>query len=253
MPSPPWKGELVMGGAITSEIRKIFTTRLWWGMALGMAALDIGGCGALVGSDFGEGPDGDAGNPFRDEHPLAISSTTPSWSRTSTLFPWPWSVLLITSEYRHKTISDVPRHRTPLVVLVCLAIAVWSSAPCMWWSTRSPASATRPGADRGQARRHAAQRARSLEVPQRQGCWPSSCGRCWAKLLLFCSQVAAVLIAVGVSFIAHIALNIIFSIQEWYDAAKWLPGNLTWRHARCRRPSRRREPTGAFFPPDRGS
>ena len=31
-------GERVMRGAITSEIRKIFTTRLWWGMALGMAS-----------------------------------------------------------------------------------------------------------------------------------------------------------------------------------------------------------------------
>ena len=45
-----------MRGAVTSEIRKIFTTRLWWGMALGMAGLAgliALGFAALVGTDFG--------------------------------------------------------------------------------------------------------------------------------------------------------------------------------------------------------
>ena len=56
-----------MGGAITSEIRKIFTTRLWWGMALGMAGLAAAisaGFAALVGTDFGDNPNSGAGNPF---------------------------------------------------------------------------------------------------------------------------------------------------------------------------------------------
>ena len=55
-----------MGGAIVSEIRKVFTTRLWWAMLLGMAVLAgliALGFAALVGTEFGEDPSTGV-NPF---------------------------------------------------------------------------------------------------------------------------------------------------------------------------------------------
>jgi len=45
--------------------------------------------------------------------------------------------------------------------------------------------------------------------------------------MLIRNQIAAVLIGVGVAFVVQIALNIIFSVKEWYSAMKWIPGNLT--------------------------
>ena len=56
-----------MTGAIRSEIRKVFTTRLWWGLALGMAvlaALISLGFAALVGNSAMTGGDTSQGNPF---------------------------------------------------------------------------------------------------------------------------------------------------------------------------------------------
>ena len=53
-----------MGGAITAELRKLFTTRLWWGMAIAMFIAGAGLAGlfaAIAGSDFGGG--GDGGRP----------------------------------------------------------------------------------------------------------------------------------------------------------------------------------------------
>ena len=45
--------------------------------------------------------------------------------------------------------------------------------------------------------------------------------------LNFRNQIAAVLLAVGATFVIQIALSIIFTVKEWYSAMKWIPGQLT--------------------------
>ena len=68
-----------MGGAITAEFRKFFTTRLWWGMAIGVFVAGAGLAGlfaAIAGRDFGGG--GPGGRPIRlDPRRRRPTSTSP--------------------------------------------------------------------------------------------------------------------------------------------------------------------------------
>jgi ABC-2 type transport system permease protein len=223
-----------MGGAISSEIRKIFTTRLWWGMALGMAVLAAAisaGFAALVGTAFGEDPGGQ-GNPFGTMNvgTAQLIYNAGLVQNFTTLFPLALGVLLITSEYRHKTISatflSTPR-RWVVLVSKSVAVAVIATLYAVVHAAASLGGGvlvltTAKGAET------------LLGEPE---VWRSLgigvlAFIVWTLLgfgfgMLVRNQVAAVLTAVGFSFIAHVALNIIFQIQEWFDAAKWLPGNLT--------------------------
>lgn len=224
-----------MGGAITSEVRKIFTTRLWWGMALGMAGLAAAisaGFAALVGSDFGESPNSEAGNPFAAMNvgTAQLIYNAGLVQNFTTLFPLALGVLLITSEYRHKTITatflSTPR-RWVVLVSKTVAVAVIGTVYAVVHSLASVGG----GALVLTAAKGVDTLLSEPEVWKSLGIGVLAF-IVWTLLgfgfgMLVRNQVAAVLIAVGVSFIAHIALNIIFSIQEWYDAAKWLPGNLT--------------------------
>jgi ABC-type transport system involved in multi-copper enzyme maturation permease subunit len=224
-----------MGGAITSEIRKIFTTRLWWGMALGMAGLAAAiaaGFAALVGTDLGGDPNNAQGNPFAAMNvgTAQLIYNAGLVQNFTTLFPLALGVLLITSEYRHKTITatflSTPR-RWVVMVSKAVAVAVIGAVYAVVHAVASIGG--------GALVLSAAKGVETLLTEPKV--WQSLgigvlAFIVWTLLgfgfgMLVRNQIAAVLIAVGVSFIAHIALNIIFSIQGWYDAAKWLPGNLT--------------------------
>lgn len=224
-----------MIGAIRSEIRKVFTTRLWWGLAIGMAvlaALIAMGFAALVGTqDVGGGPDG-AGNPFAV---MSIGTAQVVYNAgliqsMTTLFPLALGVLLITSEYRHKTISatflSTPNRWTVLLSKM-VAVGVIGTVYAVVHAAASLAGAVPI-------------LTLVKDVPTLLGE-----GEVWKSLgigiiafvvwtlfgfgfgMLIRNQIAAVLIAVGVAFVAQIALNIIFSIKEWWSAMKWIPGNLT--------------------------
>lgn len=224
-----------MTGAIRSEIRKVFTTRLWWGLAIGMAvlaALIAMGFAALVGSqDVGGGPEG-AGNPFAV---MSIGTAQLVYNAgliqsMTTLFPLALGVLLITSEYRHKTIS-----------------ATFLSTPNRWTVLLSKMVAVGAIGTVYAVVHAAASLAGAVPILTLVKDVPTFLGEgeVWKSLgigviafvvwtlfgfgfgMLVRNQIAAVFIAVGVAFVAQIALNIIFSIKEWWSAMKWIPGNLT--------------------------
>jgi ABC-type transport system involved in multi-copper enzyme maturation permease subunit len=221
-----------MGGAIKSEVRKIFSTRLWWGMAIGMAILAgliALGFAALVGSDFGGDPS--QPNPFAKMNvgTAQLIYNAGIVQNFTTLFPLALGVLLITSEYRHKTITatflTTPKR---WIVLVSKTIAV-AVIGAVYAIVHAAASVTGGGLmlmGKGQP------------TLLGQGQVWESLGIgilafiVWTLLgfgfgMLVRNQIAAVLIAIGVSFIAQIALNILFSIKEWEVPARLLPGNLT--------------------------
>src|SRR4249919_1566489 len=94
--------------AIKSEVRKVFTTRLWWGLLIGVFVLDAGLSalfGSLVGTEVaGSDP---ATNPFLNPS-VGVAQLVYSAGFVyllSPLFPLTLGVLLITSEFRHKTIT----------------------------------------------------------------------------------------------------------------------------------------------------
>lgn len=221
-----------MGGAIISEIRKIFTTRLWWGMALGMAvlaALISAGFAALVGLGA-EGMD-EAGNPFARMSVMAaqLVYNAGAVQGMTTLFPLALGVLLITQEYRHQTISATflsTPSRTVVLLSKLVSVVVIGAIYAVIHAVASLAGGVAVLGLKGQDL--------LLGEPE---VWQSLgvsiiAFVVWTLLgfgfgMLVRNQIAAVLIAVGVAFIAQIALNIIFSIKEWWTPMKLLPGNLT--------------------------
>ncbi|MBM6400674.1 ABC transporter permease subunit [Phycicoccus sonneratiae] len=225
-----------MIGAIRSEVRKVFTTRLWWGLGLGMAllaALVAMGFAALVGSDAaGAGDQGGQGNPFAR---MSIGTAQIVYNagivqQMTLLFPLALGVILITSEYRHKTITatflSTPNRwvvlvsKTVAVAAVGVVYAVLHAAASLAGAV--PIISLVKGQDT------------FLGEPQ---VWQSLgtgviAFAVWTLFgfgvgMLIHNQIAATLIAVGATLVVQIALNIVFTIKEWYAALKWIPGNLT--------------------------
>lgn len=223
-----------MTGATRSEVLKVFTTRLWWGLALGMgvlAALISMGFAALVGSDAAGG-DSSQGNPFAT---VTVGTAQLIYNAgivqmMTTLFPLALGVLLITSEYRHKTITATflaTPNRWVVLAAKSAAVAVIGAVYAVVHSAFSVAG----GASILHFVKHAPTMLGNGQVWQSLGIgvvafimWV------WFGFgigMLIRNQIAAVLIAVGATFVLQIALNIIFTIQGWYSAMKWIPGNLT--------------------------
>jgi ABC-2 type transport system permease protein len=98
-----------MGGAITAEFRKFFTTRMWWGMAIGVflsgAAFAVLFALVVAGSRTG-GPDsGGPRLPGLDSTSMVSTVYTAGLS-LAYLLTLTLGVMSIGSEYRHKTITS---------------------------------------------------------------------------------------------------------------------------------------------------
>lgn len=223
-----------MLGAVRAELRKVFTTRLWWGMALGMmglAAAISAGFAALLGSTFAQ-------NPTTGVNPFAEMTTGTAQliynaglvQNFTTLFPLALGVLLITTEFRHQTITatflSTPRR---WVVLVSKMVAVGVIG--VVYAIAHAAASVVGGAGVIVLAKDAPTLLGEPEIWQSLGTGVVAFV-VWTLLgfgfgMLVRNQVAAVLVAVGAALIGQIALNIIFSVTEWFTAATFLPGNLT--------------------------
>ncbi|CCH78715.1 putative ABC transport system membrane protein [Nostocoides japonicum T1-X7] len=221
-----------MGGAVRSELRKVFTTRLWWGLLLGVVFLDgliSFGFSFLVGADLGG--DNPSASPFL--HPNAgtiqlVFSAGFVYYLTP-LIPLTLGVLLITSEFRHKTISAtylaVPVR--PVVVAAKLVAVVVTGA--MYALVHDLAVVAAGGGVltlRGQPTF-----LDSGDVWQTLGVSLLTFV-CWALLgfgfgMLIQNQIAAILVGIGVGFLAQIILGIVFGLLSWDGVSRWLPGNLS--------------------------
>lgn len=223
-----------MRAALVSEIRKIFTTRTWWGMALGMVVLAAAislGFGALVGTNFAEDPGGEQGNPFAT---MSIGTAQLIYNAGlvqtfTTLFPLALGVLLITGEYRHQTITatflGTPR-RSVVLASKAIAVAVIGAV----YAVMHAAAGVAGGAGMLLIKNEPTLLGepevwRSLGIGVVAFIVWTTVGFGFGMLVR--NQIAAVLIAVGFTLVGQIALNIIFSIVEWTTAARLLPGNLT--------------------------
>lgn len=223
-----------MGSAIKSEIRKIFTTRLWWGMAIALAvlaALISAGFAALVGLEGATGPD-EANNPFMT---MTVGTAQLIYNagliqNLTTLIPLALGVLLITTEYRHKTITATLLATPGRTVVLFAKIAAVAVIGAVYAVIHAAASLLGGGLVLSLVKNQPT----LLGEPE---VWRSLgvgviAFILWTLLgfgfgMLVQNQIAAVLVAVGVGFIAHIALNIIFGVLEWTTASKFIPGNLT--------------------------
>ncbi len=216
-----------MGGAIKSEIRKVFTTRMWWGMALGMAILAFllsMGLSALVGQE-----DGFAKNSHAAQ--LVYSAGLfGGFGSLSALFPLALGVLLITNEFRHKTVSatylSTPRRFTVAIAKLVAVVVVG----VVYGVVHVVASVAGGALILGPVK-HSSLFLTSSDVLTTFGMSVVAVV-VWTLIgfgfgMLVRNQIAAVLIGVGFAFLGQIILNIIFAILKWDEAAKFIPGNLT--------------------------
>jgi len=96
-----------MGGAIKAEFRKFFTTRMWWGMAIGVFV-----CGAALAVVFAllvpgrpaQGP----GSPLAPglDDPTMVATVYTAGLGVAYLLTLTLGVMSIGSEYRHMTITS---------------------------------------------------------------------------------------------------------------------------------------------------
>lgn len=220
-----------MTGALRSELRKIFTTRLWWGLLIGVLVVDAALAalfGLLVGADFGGPPEASPfGNPNVSTLQLVYSAGFAYY--ISPLFPLVLGIMLITTEFRHQTVTATYL-ATPRRWVVILAKVVAAAVVGALYAVVHDVAAVAGGA--------------ATLIPRGQ---PTYLGEpeiwqtlgisvvtfvCWVLLgfgfgLLVRNQVAAIMVAVGVAFVAQIALNIVFSVVGWDSVPRWLPGNLS--------------------------
>lgn len=93
-----------MGNAIKAEVRKLTTTRLWWGMAIGIVVLGAG-IASLVASFGGNSANSDNGVSSQTSLERASSVYT-SGIGLGYLLLLVIGILTIGMEYRHKTITS---------------------------------------------------------------------------------------------------------------------------------------------------
>ncbi|GAB3586146.1 ABC transporter permease [Calidifontibacter terrae] len=216
-----------MGGAIKSEIRKIFTTRMWWGMAAGMALLAFllsMGLAALVGQEHGFAKNANAAQ-------LVYSAGLfGGFGSLSALFPLALGVLLITNEFRHKTVSSTYLS-TPRRATVAISKTVAVLAVGLVYGILHVIASVAGGALILGPVKHTSLFLGNSDVLT-TFLMSIVAVVVWTLIgfgfgMLVRNQIAAVLVAVGFAFLGQIILNIIFGILGWDTAAKFIPGNLT--------------------------
>lgn len=222
-----------MVGAIRSEIRKIFTTRLWWGLGLGMfvlSALISLGFGALVGVEpEGGGGEGDTISASSPGAAQFVYSAGFLAASIAALFPLSLGILLITQEFRHKTFTatvlSTPQRWKVLVSKVVAILAISAVYAVIY-----DIAAVLGGASILSIKGYDTFLGNS-EV-QKTLLVMLLAFIVWTLLgfgfgMLVRNQIAAVLVGVGATFLLQLVLNIMFGILGWETASKFVPGNLT--------------------------
>lgn len=222
-----------MGGAIKSEIRKVFTTRLWWGMLIGLVIIG-GGLSAIYAAQVGTMGSGQGGDAILDRPSARAAQLVYSAGfatlSLAALFPLALGVILITSEFRHKTwtstVLATPK-RWPITIAKVAAIVAVGFVYALVYIVASVAGG-----------------GLVLSLAKNSGLYLTDGNVLqtlallllafiiWMLLgfgfgLLVRNQIAAVFIAVGLAFIGNIVFQIIFELLKWHSAAKFLPANLT--------------------------
>ncbi len=214
-----------MGAAIKAEIRKLITTRLWWGMAIGIFIF-AAGIAALAAS-LG----GNSANSAGSESPVERAAGVYTGGITfGYLLLLVIGILTIGMEYRHKTITSallaVPS-RVKLIGAKIVALLIFGIAYGVLFLISSVGVGGAILAAKGEA-----------VFPE-----PATLSRTlllsllvlglWALIglglgILIPNQVAALLIGVGLAFIVEPIAAVILANVSWGEtASKYFPSRAT--------------------------
>ncbi|EWS99716.1 ABC transporter permease [Intrasporangium oryzae NRRL B-24470] len=213
--------------AIRSEFRKFFTTRLWWGMLI--PTVLAGGLFAWLAATLIAGSQQPGAAPAPDlDNPQMVSTVYTFGLNISRLILLAIGVLMVGSEYRHKTITGTflgtpKRARVMGAKVVALLVigalyGVVQTAASFGVGAFIINNRGFPILPDGAARTLAL----SLLVLGLWGLIGLGAG------ILIPNQVAALLIAVGVAWIVEPLLGLLFASQDWGKSiAPYLPSNAT--------------------------
>lgn len=216
--------------AIRSELRKFFTTRMWWGMAIGMfiaGAAFAALFGFLLTSDVSAGP---PGQEIQVDAVQLANSVYVGGLGIGYLLTLTIGIMQIGSEYRHKTITSTflstpNRLRAMLAKVVALLVigALYGLISLIGSVTVGAVVLNARGADPFPGTEVLRTLALSLLVLG-----------LWALIglgigILIPNQVAAILIGVGVAWIVEPLLGFGMNFWEWgrEHVAPYLPSAAT--------------------------
>lgn len=217
-----------MSRAIRAELRKFFTTRLWWGMAIAIVL-----SGAAFAVLFGFILTSDALGPGAPALPLtdAVLARTVYTSGLSVgyLLTLAVGVMMVGSEYRHKTITATflasPRRAT---VMGAKSIALLLIGG--FYGLLSLAGSVSAGAIVLNSRGH--EPFSDPEIWRTLALALLVLGL-WALIglgagILIPNQVAALLIAIGVAWIVEPIVSAVLPLTDWgKDVVPYLPSQAT--------------------------
>jgi ABC-2 type transport system permease protein len=222
-----------MSGAITAEFRKFYTTRMWWGMAIGIffvgAAFAVLFALVFPGSRAG-GPNGGGPRLPGLDNASMISTVYTAGLSTAYLLTLTVGVMSIGSEYRHKTITSTflatPRRVRVMVAKVTSLLGIGAFYGLVFLLGSVAAGATTiavkgfsPAPDVGPITRTLALSLLVLGL--------------WALIglgagILIPNQVAAILIAVGAAWIVLPLAGLLLGLVSWGKGiVPYLPNEAT--------------------------
>ncbi len=220
-----------MGRTVVAEFRKFFTTRLWWGMAIGVvvsAAGFAGLFGAIV-SRTGAGDPQQGGLPPMSDHEMAVNVYSAGVS-VGYLLTLAVGVLAIGSEYRHKTITSTllatPRRVRLMAAKVVSLLGIGGLYGVLYLVGSVGVGALVLSARGLPAFAGAGSLLRTLVlILLVLGLW-SLIGL--GAGILIPNQVAALLIAIGVAWIVEPIAGALLSTQGWGEGvAQYFPSSAT--------------------------
>lgn len=220
-----------MGNAIASEFRKFFTTRLWWGMAIGMFV-----AGAIFAGFFGwalttdnPGMGGPGGAMTGDDVQIANTVYTAGIG-VGYLLLLTIGVLQIGAEYRHKTISGTflatPRRLQAMLAKVVALLGIGALYGVISLAGSAAVGGTvlsLRGHDPFPSTEILRTFALSLLVLGLWGLIGLGVG------ILIKNQVAALLIGIGVAWIVEPIAGLLLSFWSWGadHVVKYMPSEAT--------------------------
>lgn len=220
-----------MGNAIASEFRKFFTTRLWWGMAIGIfvgGALFAGFFGwALTSNNPAAG--GPGGEISGDAVQIANSVYTAGIG-VGYLLLLTIGVLMIGAEYRHKTITGTflatPRRLQAMLAKVVALLGIGALYGVISLAGSAAVGGTvlsLRGHDPFPSTEILRTFALSLLVLGLWGLIGLGVG------ILIKNQVAALLVGIGVAWIVEPIVGLLLSYWSWgaEHVVKYLPSQAT--------------------------
>jgi hypothetical protein len=213
--------------AVRSELRKFFTTRMWWGLALGMVVIG-GGLAATFGLLAGRGDPAQGGLPDLGQQGMVTTTYTAGLS-FAYLLTLVIGVMSLGAEHRHKTITSTFL-ATPHRARVMASKAVAMIAIGAFYGLLYVASAFAVGATVIALRGYEVLPS-DENVPRSLALSLLALGL-WALMglgvgILIRNQVAALLISVAVAWIGQFLIILLLNGLGWTAATAYLPGQAT--------------------------